>query len=94
MRCMPSKPLNAGPLSGQTCCVMVTGERRRRRSSMIAHSIVGDANKQRSISGKDWDKSRDPQTASRAVKEYLATLCLWPIALAHRSRSLFYEFTA
>ena len=27
MRCMPTKPL-----SGQTCCVMVTGERRRRRS--------------------------------------------------------------
>jgi len=39
-----------------------------------ASLIVADANKQRSISGKDWDKSRDPQTASRAVKEYLATL--------------------
>ena len=24
--------------------------------------------------GKDWDKNRDPETASRAVKEYLATL--------------------
>jgi hypothetical protein len=32
-----------------------------------------DANKQRSILGKDWDKSRDREVASRAVKEYLAT---------------------
>jgi hypothetical protein len=24
--------------------------------------------------GKDWDKNRDPEAASRAVKEYLATL--------------------
>jgi transposase len=39
-----------------------------------ASLIVADANKQRSIPGKDWDKQRDPQTASRAVKEYLATL--------------------
>ena len=39
-----------------------------------ASLIVADANKQRSIAGKDWDKSRDPETASRAVKEYLATL--------------------
>ena len=36
--------------------------------------MVADANKQRSIPGKDWDKKRDPATASRAVKEYLATL--------------------
>jgi hypothetical protein len=36
--------------------------------------IVADANKQRSIPGRDWDKDRDPGTASRAVKEYLATL--------------------
>src|SRR5262249_23939887 len=36
--------------------------------------IVADANKQRSIPGRDWDKNRDPQTASWAVKEYLATL--------------------
>ena len=27
-----------------------------------------------SIPGKDWDKKRDAETASRAVKEYLATL--------------------
>ena len=39
-----------------------------------ASLIVADANKQRSIPGKDWDKNRDPKTASRAVKEYLATL--------------------
>jgi transposase len=39
-----------------------------------ASLIVADANKQRSIPGKEWDKKRDPETASRAVKEYLATL--------------------
>lgn len=39
-----------------------------------ASLIAADANKQRSIPGKEWDKDRDPETASRAVKEYLATL--------------------
>src|SRR5262245_4959629 len=39
-----------------------------------ASLIVADANKQRSIPGKEWDKKRDPEKASRAVKEYLATL--------------------
>src|SRR5262245_46359492 len=39
-----------------------------------ASLIVADANKQRSIAGKDWDRNRDPETASRAVKEYLASL--------------------
>jgi transposase len=39
-----------------------------------ASLIVADANKQRSIPGKDWDRKHDPATASRAVKEYLATL--------------------
>src|SRR5499426_2894960 len=39
-----------------------------------ASLIVADANKQRSIPGRDWDKTRDLETASRAVKEYLATL--------------------
>jgi transposase len=38
-----------------------------------ASLIAADANKQRSISGKDWDK-RAPEKASRAVKEYMATL--------------------
>jgi transposase len=38
-------------------------------------SLIGaDANKQRSIPGKDWDKNRAPGKASRAVKEYMATL--------------------
>jgi transposase len=39
-----------------------------------ASLIVVDANKQRSIPGPAWQKPSDPQTASRAVKEYLATL--------------------
>src|SRR4030095_11520407 len=39
-----------------------------------ASLIAGAANKQRSIPGKAWDKKRAPETASRAVKEYLATL--------------------
>jgi transposase len=39
-----------------------------------ASLIVADANKQRSIAGSEWNKTRDPQGASRAVKEYLATL--------------------
>ena len=39
-----------------------------------ASLIVADANKQRSIPGSEWQKTRDLETASRAVKEYLATL--------------------
>ena len=39
-----------------------------------ASLIVADANKQRSVPGSEWQKARDPETASRAVKEYLATL--------------------
>ena len=39
-----------------------------------ASLIAADANKQRSIPGKDWDKNRTPEKASRAVKEYMATL--------------------
>ena len=39
-----------------------------------ASLIVADANKQRSIPGSEWQKTRDPETARRAVKEYLATL--------------------
>ena len=39
-----------------------------------ASLIVADANKQRSIPGSEWNKARNPQDASRAVKEYLATL--------------------
>jgi transposase len=39
-----------------------------------ASLIQADANKQRSIPGSEWQKTCDPETASRAVKEYLATL--------------------
>jgi transposase len=39
-----------------------------------ASLIVADANKQRSIPGAEWIKERNPETASRAVKEYMATL--------------------
>src|SRR3954453_6475943 len=39
-----------------------------------ASLIEADANRQRSIRGNDWSKARDPDGASRAVKEYLATL--------------------
>lgn len=37
-----------------------------------ARLIVADANKQRSIPGKDWDKNQTQRR--RAVKEYLAAL--------------------
>src|SRR6187200_2781150 len=36
--------------------------------------IVADANKQRSIPGSEWSKELAAQAASRATKEYLATL--------------------
>jgi transposase len=39
-----------------------------------ASLIAADANKQRSIPGSEWNKACDSQGASRAVKEYLATL--------------------
>jgi transposase len=39
-----------------------------------ASLIVADGNKQRSIPGTEWNKKRDSEAASRAVKEYLATL--------------------
>jgi len=39
-----------------------------------ASLIVADANRQRSIPGSAWKKPSDPETASRAVKEYVATL--------------------
>src|ERR1700686_1092440 len=39
-----------------------------------ASLIVADPNKQRSIPGSEWIKGRDPETESRAVKEYMATL--------------------
>src|ERR1017187_2311791 len=39
-----------------------------------ASLIAADANRHRSIPGSEWQKTCDPETASRAVKEYLATL--------------------
>jgi transposase len=39
-----------------------------------ASLIEADANRQRSIPGIEWKKELDPEAASRAVKEYLATL--------------------
>src|ERR1044071_2506405 len=39
-----------------------------------ASLIAADANKQRSIPGSDWKKRGDPRTASRAMREYLASL--------------------
>src|SRR6202158_2814723 len=39
-----------------------------------ASLIAADANKQRSITGQDWRRTCDPETASRAMREYLATL--------------------
>jgi hypothetical protein len=39
-----------------------------------ASLIAADAKKQRSISGSEWNKSRDPHGASRAMREYLTTI--------------------
>ncbi len=39
-----------------------------------ASLIVADANKQRSTPGPRWNRELDAQAASRATKEYLATL--------------------
>jgi transposase len=39
-----------------------------------ASLIAADANKQRSIPGSEWQKTRNPETASRAMREYLASL--------------------
>jgi hypothetical protein len=39
-----------------------------------ASLIQADANKQRSIPGSEWKRTCDPETASRAMQEYLATL--------------------
>ena len=39
-----------------------------------ASLIQADANKQRSVPGSEWSKTRDPEAASRAVREYLASL--------------------
>ena len=39
-----------------------------------ASLIEADANRQRSIPGTEWNHGLDPETAGRAVKDYLATL--------------------
>jgi transposase len=39
-----------------------------------ASLIAADANKHRSTPGSEWQKTCDPETASRAMQEYLATL--------------------
>jgi hypothetical protein len=39
-----------------------------------ASLIQADANKQRSIPGSEWQKTGDPEMASRAMQEYLVTL--------------------
>ena len=41
---------------------------------VVGACIAADANKQRSIPGSEWQKTCNPETASRAVKEYLASL--------------------
>lgn len=43
-------------------------------SAVDASLIVADANKQRSVPGSEWSKEFGGQAASRAAKEYLATL--------------------
>lgn len=54
---------------------MYCGRSRWREGFAVDASLIqADANKQRSILGSEWQKTRDPETASRAVKEYLATL--------------------
>ena len=44
------------------------------RFAVDASLIEADANRQRSIPGIEWKKELDPAAASRAAKEYLATL--------------------
>jgi hypothetical protein len=53
----------------------------RKEFVVDASLIAADANKQRSIPGSEWIKERDPETASRAVKEYMATLTTRLLAL-------------
>jgi transposase len=51
--------ISAGPVGGKEFAV-------------DASLIAAAANKQRSIPGSEWIKERDPETASRAVKEYMS----------------------
>ena len=52
-----------------------------------ASLIEADANRQRSIPGVEWKKQIDPAAASRAVKEYLATVNDAAFGAATESRS-------
>jgi transposase len=53
---------------------MAAGLVEGRGFAVDASLIVADANKQRSIPGAEWKKTYSPEAASRAMKEYLATL--------------------
>lgn len=57
-----------------TCSCIAVGLVGGEGFAVDASLIAADANKQRSITGQDWRKDRDPARSSRAVKEYLATL--------------------
>jgi len=56
----------------ETCIAagLVSGE----GFAVDASLIAADANKQRSIPGTEWKKTSAPETAARAMREYLATL--------------------
>jgi hypothetical protein len=45
-----------------------------RNFAVDASLIEADANKQRSVPGPEWNRQRNQDTASRAVKEYVETL--------------------
>src|SRR2546430_4530119 len=51
-----------------------------------ASLIAADANKQRSIPGAEWNKESATKAASRAVREYLATLDHAPFGAANAAR--------
>src|ERR1700687_701119 len=57
------------------CACMAAGLVGGKGYAVGASLIEADANKSRSIPGTEWDaKNIDPEAASRAAKEYLATL--------------------
>jgi len=59
--CVVASCIEAGLVGGEAFAVDAT-------------LIEADANRQRSVPGQEWKRERDPDRASRAVKEYLATL--------------------
>src|SRR6202167_671123 len=57
------------------CACMAAGLVGSKGYAVDASLIEADANKSRSVAGTEWDaKNIDPEAASRAAKEYLATL--------------------